>query len=53
MLFIAGDNAGGRVWAVIVDLDVVGQILKNLSRHPCESGAVARGSPSGRLHALW
>ena len=51
--FTAGKNAGGRVRAVIVDLEEAAQILKSLSRYACEILAVARGSPSGRLHALW
>jgi len=48
-------RCGGRlrVRAVIVDSEVAVQILKSLSRHAGERGAVARGPPSGQLDAAW
>jgi len=42
-----------RVRAVVVDLEVAGQLLNSLSRHAGEIGRVARGPPSGQLDAAW
>ena len=42
-----------RVRAVVVDLEVAGQILKSFSRHAGESGAVVRGPPSEQVDAGW